>query len=161
MKKTVLTYACVLLTGAILYSCSPSDEKLQKSAETALTTANVSGVSSAVKGGVATLTGTVDSEEAKVAAEQALKAVKDIKSVTNNIEVVLPAPPPVVISPDDSLSTVINAAITAAGLNGITVAVKAGEVTLTGDVKKADLKKVMQVANESKPKKVNNQLKVK
>ena len=46
-------------------------------------------------------------------------------------------------------------AFDAKGIKGITATVSNGEVTLTGDVKKADLQKVMQVANESKPKKVN------
>lgn len=156
MKRSVLVYVCALLTGVMLYSCKPSDDKLQKAVETALTTAN-SAVNSTVKDGVVTLSGTVDSEEAKAAAEQAVKAVKDIKSVANNIEVKLP----VVINPDETLTTAVNSALSAAGFSGVTVAVKDGEVTLTGDAKKADLAKIMQAANEAKPKKVNNQLTIK
>ncbi len=159
MKRRVLFFAVTLLSCVMLYSCKPSDEKLQKAVETALTATNT-GVTSAVKDGVVTLTGTVDSEEAKAAAETAAKAVKDIKSVSNNIQVVLP-PAPVVINPDDTLTSTINSGLTAAGFSGITVAVSKGEVTLTGDVKKADLAKVMQIANESKPAKVVNQLKIK
>lgn len=157
MKKSLLVYVCALLTGVVLYSCKPSDAKIQKSVETALSTTNT-GISSAVKDGVVTLSGTVDTEEAKAAAEQVLKAVKDVKSITNNIEVKAPA---VVINPDDILTTTVNSAISAAGFSGVAVAVKDGEVTLTGDVKKVDLAKLMQVANEAKPKKVINQLTIK
>jgi osmotically-inducible protein OsmY len=153
MRRIVLIIA--LLAGVMLYSCKPSDEKLQKAVETALTAST--GVTSSVKDGVVTLTGTVESEEAKLAAETAAKAVKDIKSVTNNIQVVVP----VVINPDETLLTSINSALSAAGFSGITVTSSNSEVTLTGEVKRADLAKVMQIANESKPAKVINQLKIK
>lgn len=157
MKKSVLVYAFAVLATVVLYSCKPSDSKIQKSVDTALTTLGAN-VSSTVKDGVVSLSGSVDSEEAKVAAEAAIKALKDVKSVTNNIEVKAPA---VVINPDDTLTSTINAALKAGGFNTVTVAIKDGEVTLTGNVKKADLAKIMQIANESKPKKVTNQLIVK
>ncbi len=157
MRKTALIYVIALLSGVMLYSCKPSDEKLQKAVETALTTANTA-VESSVKDGVVTLNGTVDSEEAKAAAEAAAKAVKDIKSVTNNIQVSAPA---VTVNPDETLTSTINAALSAGGFSGVSIAVSNGEVTLTGDVKKADLPKVMQIANESKPAKVINQLNIK
>lgn len=155
MKKTVL----VLLLGVMLFSCKPSDEKLQTAVQTALTAAG-SNATSSVKEGVVTLSGTVDSEAAKIAAETAVKAVKDIKSVSNNIEVKVPQAP-VVINNDEVLTTAINAAITAGGFSDITVSVKDGEVTLNGDAKKADLAKIMQIANEAKPAKVINNLNIK
>lgn len=155
MKKTVL----VLLLGVMLFSCKPSDEKLQTAVQTALTAAG-SNVTSSVKDGVVTLSGTVDSEAAKIAAETAAKEVKDIKSVSNNIEVKAPQAP-VVINNDEVLNATITSAIGAAGFTGITVTVKDGEVTLNGDVKKANLAKIMQIANEAKPAKVINNLKVK
>jgi len=140
----------------MFYSCKPSDEKLQKQVETVLSAAQ-SSVNGAVKDGVVTLTGTVESEEAKAAAESAVKAIKDIKSVTNNIEVKLP----VVINPDEVLSTTITTALTAAGYKDVKLAVDGGVVTLTGEAKKADLQKIMQIANEAQPKQVINQLKLK
>jgi len=157
MRRKALIYFIALLSGVMVYSCKPSDEKLQKSVETALS--SNTGVTSTVKGGVVTLMGTVDSEEAKADAEAKAKSVKDIKSVNNNIQVVLPPPP---VNPDDTLTTTIKDALSTAGFKDVNVAVSNGEVTLTGNVKKkADMTKVMQIANESKPKKVNNQIKVK
>lgn len=44
---------------------------------------------------------------------------------------------------------------------GVTAAINNGEVTLTGEVKKADLPKVLQAVNATSPAKVNNQLTVK
>lgn len=156
MKRLVLILTCALLSGAIFYSCKPSDEKLQKQVETVLS-ATQSSVTGTVKDGVVTLNGTVDSDAAKTAVEVAVKAIKDIKSVTNNIEVKLP----VVINPDETLSTTITTALTAAGFNDVKLAVDSGVVTLTGEAKKADLQKIMQIANEAQPKKVLNQLKLK
>ena len=46
-------------------------------------------------------------------------------------------------------------------IDTVKIEVKNGEITLSGEVKKADLAKVMQAANEAKPKKVNNNLTVK
>lgn len=159
MKKIILIFTVTLLSGTLFFSCKPNDGKLQKQVETTLT-AIQPGITSAVKDGVVTLTGTVESDAAKVALEQAAKAVKDIKSVTNNITVKVPEPA-VVINPDDTLASTINSAFAAAGFKDIVVAAKSGEVTLTGTVKRADLKKVMAIANEAKPAKVINQLTIK
>ena len=156
MKKLVLFLTCAFLCGAVFTSCKPSDEKLQQQVVSTLSAVN-SAVSGTVKDGVATLSGTVNSEDAKTAAEAAVKVIKDIKSVTNNIKVVLPAPP-VVINPDDTLSTAITTALTAAGFSDVKTAVADGVVTLTGTAKKADFQKIMQIANESKPKQVINKL---
>lgn len=157
MRRTFLIYTIALLSGVILYSCKPSDEKVQKAVETALTTSGNSAIGATVKDGIATITGTVESEEAKAAAEAIVKATKDVKSVDNKIEVVVP----VKINPDDTLTSTINEGLKAAGFPDIKVAVANGEVTLTGDVKKADLQKVMEIANNANPGKVINQLTVK
>jgi len=156
MKKSVLFYLCAILMGVMLYSCKPSDEKLQKQVETVLA-ATQEKVNSTVKDGVVTLTGTVESEEAKTAIETAVKAVKDLKGVTNNVEIKLP----VVINPDETLVNTINAGLTAAGFKDVVLAVDSGVVTLTGEAKRVDLEKIMQIANEASPKKVINQLKLK
>jgi osmotically-inducible protein OsmY len=156
MKRSLLFYVSALLISVTLFSCKPDDAKIQKQVETALT-AIQSTVTPVVKDGVVTLTGTVESEEAKAAAEAALKALKDVKSVVNNVEVKLP----VVINPDEVLTTTITSLLTAGGFADVKAAVDSGVVTLTGDLKKADLQKVMQIANEAKPKQVINKLNLK
>jgi hyperosmotically inducible periplasmic protein len=76
---------------------------------------------------------------------------------------VKPAPTPPPPSPDKMIEGTVSQAITKLGITGITVTVANGEITLTGDVTKDNLAKVMQAANEAKgnAKKVNNMLKVK
>ena len=72
--------------------------------------------------------------------------------------VVIATPTPVSTSEDTAIKNKTEAALTKAGVTGVTVEVKAGEVTLKGDVPKAKWQDAMKAANESGAKKVNNQL---
>ena len=67
-------------------------------------------------------------------------------------------PTPVTASEDTAIKNKTEAALTKAGVSGVTVEVKGGEVTLKGDVPKAKWQDAMKAANESGAKKVNNQL---
>jgi len=156
MNTKLLLLIAVLFAGMTLNSCGVSDEKLQKDVTAALSAVS-SSLTSEVKKGEVTLNGIVEAPELKALAEKIVTAVKGVKSVVNKIEVQLPKPK---INPDDELKNIISTAITAAGeaYNKVVVAVKEGEVTLTGEVKRADLQKLIQIANEAKPKKVINEL---
>ncbi|MCK7558862.1 BON domain-containing protein [Chitinophaga sedimenti] len=161
MKNRLFLFACLLTLG--LAACGPNDTKIKqevtdKLASTAPTT------TADVQKGVVTLSGEVADDATKTAAEEAAKSVKGVKSVSNNI-MVTPAPvmppPPVEISADDKIRMSIDSSIAASGVSGVTVSVMNGEVTLTGEVSKDDLKKARQAADQSKPKKVINKLTVK
>lgn len=158
-KRNSWLVACLLGLGVFLYACKPSDAKLQKEVNDKLAT-TTPGVIAEVKGGVATLSGEVMDDATKSAAETTAKEVKGIKSVVNNVMTTPPPPPPppVVVSPDDMLKTSVDSALNAHSISGVTATIANGEVTLTGTIKKADLKKVMQAAAEAKPKKINNKL---
>ena len=71
---------------------------------------------------------------------------------------VMATPTPVSTSEDTAIKNKTEAALTKAGISGVTVEVKGGEVTLKGDVPKAKWPDAMKAANESGAKKVNNQL---
>jgi len=159
MKKIVFIITAILLSATLMQSCKPSDENVQKSVDAVLM-ASAPGVSASVKDQVATLSGTVDSEEARSEAQRAVSSIKNVKSVVNNIQVRAQAPAPVV-NPDDTITTTVKSSLNAAGFNNVNVMVKDGVVTLKGDVKRSDLQKIMQIANESNPKQVVNELKVK
>ena len=66
---------------------------------------------------------------------------------------------PVQISPDDSLTTMANDAVK--DYPGITASVNNGEVTLTGDITREKLPKLMMAVNSIHPKKINNNLTIK
>lgn len=153
------TLGIAMATAVLFAACKPSDAAIAESVKSKVT-ALAEGIGVDVKEGVVTLSGQVKDEAAKAAVEAALTGIKGVKSVVNNITLPPPPPPPVVINPDDILKKAIDSTFTAKGISGIAVAIANGEVTLTGDVKKADLQKVMQAAMESKPKKVNNQMKI-
>ncbi|GAA0532822.1 hypothetical protein GCM10009415_12880 [Chitinophaga japonensis] len=149
--------ACLVFAGVCLFGCKPNDSKLQQAVNEKLSA--TPGVTATVQDGVVTLSGEVMDETAKQTAEDAAKNVKGVKSVNNNITVQAPIPsPPVSINPDDVLKQTLDSAYSAAGYSGVTVSVANGEVTLEGTAKRSDLRKIMQVAQESKPKKVNNKL---
>jgi osmotically-inducible protein OsmY len=157
-KRLMNLLGLTLVISLLFTACKPSDSAIAESVKSKIS-AVTQGLMVDVKEGVVTLSGQVPDDATKAAVESALQGIKGVQSIVNNITVP-PPPPPVVINPDDVLRSTIQAAFDAQGIKGITAAVNNGEVTLTGDVKKADLQKVMQAANESKPKKVVNQMKI-
>jgi hypothetical protein len=161
MNYRSLLLACLMFAGVCLFACKPNDSKLQQAVSEKLST--TPGVSASVQDGVVTLSGEVTDEAAKQTAEDAAKNVKGVKSVVNNINVQAPPPPPpppVAINPDDILKKTLDSAFSAGGYTGITVTVSNGEVTLDGTAKKSDLRKIIQTAQEARPKKVNNNIKL-
>lgn len=153
-----------ILVGLAIFSsttfiaCKPKDADIQKNVATAV--AAYPGVTVTVTDGVASIAGEVADDATRAAVETAAKAVKGVKSVTNNLTLP-PPPPPVVINPDETLQQTVGAAITAMNLSKVQAAVKDGVVTLTGEIKKADLPSLMQRLNELKPKSIENKLVIK
>jgi osmotically-inducible protein OsmY len=157
-NMTVKLLTLLALAAALFLSaCGKSDADLQKAATDKLAADKVTGVSVAVKDGVATLSGEVADVTVKSKAESSVKAVEGIKSVNNSLTTKpLPTPPPP--SPDKMLEGTINENIKRKGITGVTVSVANGEVTLSGTVDKAKVAEVMMAANEAKPSKVINNL---
>lgn len=159
-RKSILGACLAVAMSVFFFACKPSDEKVQKEVNDKLSTASP-GVIAEVKEGVATLSGEVIDESAKTTAEETAKGVKGVKSITNNIMVTPPPPPPAPApTADDMMRMSVDSSLMAKNIAGVTATVANGEVTLTGNIKRADLKKVMQAASEAKPKptKVNNSL---
>ena len=74
-----------------------------------------------------------------------------MKSVVNNSSV---APPPVVISPDDSIKTLATTLLK--DYPTLMAEVEDGVITLTGEIKKAELTNAMQALSTLNPKKIVN-----
>lgn len=157
MKKIVFALACVFMVAVTFQACKESDQKVQEQVNKVLS-GEFKNISASVKDGVVTLTGNVESDAEKMGAQSAVSGVKYVKSVVNNIEVHQPAP---VINPDDTLKAGLEAALLAGGYKDVKVEVSNQEVTLSGNLKKSELKKVMQIANDAGPKKVVNKLTLK
>jgi hyperosmotically inducible protein len=157
MKFTKLTTTLSAVALALsLAACGPKDADVQTAANTAVS--SMPGISVSVVNGVATMTGQFANDAARSTAEASVKAVNGVKSLVDSGTIAPPPPPPVVISPDDSIKMAVASAIK--DYPTVTVDVKDGVVTLNGEVKKADLPKLMQAVSAMHPKKVENKAKI-
>jgi len=152
MRLKFITFL-ILAFALLLSACGKSDADLQKAAETAVK-AKAATATVVVKDGVATLTGEVENEAAKAAAEAAAK-VEGVKSVKNDLKV-KPTPPPVV--PDAATKAAVEAALKKAGLTEVTVDATSTEVTIRGTVPKGKMAQTMQTVTEIAKRKINNQV---
>ncbi len=153
LKKLFMVTA-IAATAAIFTGCSPKDADIKTAIEEKI---KASGASADVKDGVATLTGEVKDDDTKTMAEKEAHDVKGVKSVINNITVTPPPPPPappVVVTADDPLKQSVTDATK--DYPTVKAEVKDGVITLTGDIKKDDLKKLMPRLQSLKPKKVES-----
>lgn len=141
----------------IMSSCGNSDKKVAEEVNTKLAAANPN-LQATVADGVVTLTGNCPDDPCKTAGEAAVKEVKGVKQVVNNITVT-PPEPTVTINPDDSLTTAVNN--TLKNYKTVKADVKDGVVTLTGEIKRSQLSELMQDVTAAKPKKIENKLKIK
>lgn len=149
-------FASAAVFMLVLAACAPKDADIKVEADKAV--AGMQGITVDVANGVATISGEVADEATKTSAAAAVKAVKGVKSVVDNATVA-PPPAPVVISADDSLTTNVAMVLKDAPL--LSASVKDGIVTLTGEVDKAVLPKIMQALSALHPKKIENKATVK
>lgn len=164
MRKN--SFAMMLLLCIIgpffISSCGPNDSKIQTAVETAIrNNPSTTGIAASVQNGVVTLSGECKDEASKSAVESEVAKVKGVKQVVNNCTVT-PLPvqsAPVTIATDEPLTNNVNDAIK--DYPGVKATVKDGVVTLTGVVKRSDLKKLMMSLQSLKPKKIDNQLTIK
>lgn len=149
-------FAVAAAVALALAACGRKDADIKADAEKAL--AGTQGVSVDVANGAAVISGQFPDSASRTTAETAVKGVKGVKSVVDNATVA-PPPAPVVISPDDSLRTNVKAALK--DYPTVNADVSNGVVTLTGEVKRSDLAKVMQALSALHPKKIENKATVK
>jgi hyperosmotically inducible protein len=146
----------------VLFSCKVKDSDIASSI-TSLTSAipGAGSVTPDVKNGVVTISGAFPSDSAKSAYDAIVKGIKGVSSVTDNTTVTPPPPPPapVVISPDSALQNGV--ADATKDFPSVKTSVNDGVVTLTGDIKRADLQKLMESLHSLRPKKIVNNLTIK
>ena len=154
-------WSLALMAGII--SCGPNDEKINEAAKAALTgNSALSGVSASVEKGVVTLSGDVETDDLKALAQTTVSEVKGVKSVVNNVTVTPKGPTPEELKrmADSALQAKVTDGFTRYKVSGVTATVADSIVTLTGDIKRADLQNAMKAANEAAPKKVENKLNI-
>lgn len=153
----------IAFVSTSLSSCKGvKDSDLQTSIETALkANPDLSSLSVAVKDGVATIGGECKDEALKAKCEEIAKGIKGVKNVVNNCTITPPPPPPapVEIAVDDPLSKAVTDALK--DYPTVKAEVKDGVITLTGEIKKTNISKLMMALNTLKPKKIDNKLTIK
>ena len=163
MKLTKVLMAIAIAATVGLVSCKPKDADIKASIDEAIkSNPDMSGLSADVKGGVATLTGTCKDDACKTKCADAVKGMKGVKEVVNNIT--LPAPPPPPAAAPASLTTVLDAATIQKvkdGLKdipGVTAEFSGDKAMLSGEVSKANRMKIMQMLAAAKVKSDVNKL---
>jgi len=134
------------------------DADIKTAVETGLcSTPGYSGLAVDVKDGAVTITGQVAEASAKTALQSKVQAVKGVKSVQDNTTVMAPPPPPAPATPaitaDDPLTKGVTDALK--DHPGIKATVNDGMITVTGEIKAADWRKVKIALDGLKPKKVD------
>ena len=103
--------------------------------------------------GIATITGQCKDDMCKASCEKMVAAVKGVKSVVNNCTVMPAMEPPVIVA-DDPLTKSVADAIK--DFPGVMATVKDGIITLTGEISRDKLQKLMMGLQALHPKKVES-----
>jgi len=163
MKLSKVLMAIAIIATVSFTSCKPNDEEIKSAIEAKLqSTAMITAATVEVKDGVATIGGECKDDECKTVCEKDVAAIKGVKSVINNCNIAMPAvvaDAPVTITADDLLVKAVTDATKDFPM--VTATVKDGVITLTGEIKKDGLKRLMPALQALKPKKVDNKLTVK
>ena len=157
MKLSYLAFIVFAVT-LVAAACGKSDADLQKAVAAKLASDNITGVTVAVNGGVAVLTGEVADITVKNKAEASAKTVEGIKSVDATRLTPKPLPAPSAPPADPMLQGKVDEMLKKAGCTGAVAKVESGGVTLTGTVPEAKFAECIKVVNESGAGKLNNQL---
>ncbi|MBC7828549.1 MAG: BON domain-containing protein [Chitinophagaceae bacterium] len=165
IKTSIRLIITVLaFSGITLISCKgkQTDAEIQTSInEKIASTDQMKGLNASVKDGVVTLSGECPTEECRKDCADAVKGMKGVKDIDNNIRVAsaVAQPAPVEITVDETLKTSVNDVIK--NYKGVEADVKDGVVTLRGEIKRSSLQDLIVSLNELKPRKVENQLVIK
>ncbi len=155
-----------ILTPLIVFAlffvgCGPKDKDIQTSVENKIRTENnMTGIAATVNDGVVTLSGQCESEAAKAKCTELAQGVKGVKSVTNNCTVMqMQTQTPMQVNPDETLQKGVTDATK--DHPGVSATVNDGVITLTGNITRDKLSKLMMTLNSLQPKKIQNQLTIK
>ncbi len=156
MKKTIAMAALAVAVSFGAVSCKKkvSDADLQTQATTVVT--SNPGASVEIKDGVAHLSGTFETQEAKDAMIKQLKAINGIKDV-HDMATVAPTTTTAPVETQSAVDPAVQQKVQDAvkDIPGIKVEVINGELTLTGNISSSDARKVKESVDALKVGKVN------
>lgn len=158
MKITNILFSILFTASIFIMGCGQKDSDIKAAVEEKLKTNTemAAPMLVSVADGVVTLSGECKDETCKAKCEELAKSAKGVKSVINNAVI---AAAPVEVSTDNALTTGVKDATK--DHPTVTATVNDGVVTLTGEIKRDQLPKLMQTLNTLNPKKIENQLTIK
>lgn len=160
MKITKIILLVLIMSSMFFIGCGQKDSDIKVSVEEKLktNTGMTSPMTVSVVDGVVTISGECKDEACRKQCEDLARSAKGVKSVINNCTVA-PPPAPVQVSTDDALSTGVKDATK--DHPTVQATVTDGVITLTGEIKRDQLAKLMQTLNTLSPKKIENKLTIK
>ncbi|HMO61624.1 MAG TPA: BON domain-containing protein [Ferruginibacter sp.] len=153
MKIAHLMLAATLAATISFTGCKPKDADIKTAIDKAIEAdAGMNGIVATVNDGTVTLTGECADDACRSKCADAVKNIKGVKAVINNIELPAPPPPPapVVNAADEILSNALTDALK--DIKGITATVKDGVVSLAGEIAKPKWILLKQTLDKLKPK---------
>lgn len=153
-------FSILLMSSMFFIGCGQKDSDIKASVEEKLKTNTemTTPLTVSVTDGVVSLSGQCKDEACKAKCEELAKSAKGVKSVVNNA-VVATTSAPVQTSTDDALTTGVKDATK--DHPTVQASVNNGVVTLTGEIKRDQLQKLMQTLNTLNPVKIENKLTIK
>ena len=160
MKITKILFSMLLMSSMFFIGCGPKDADIKASVEEKLkTNTDMTGpMTVSVNNGVVTIAGECKDDACRVKCEELAKSAKGVKSIVNNCMVAAPPPPPQMATDDALTKGVMDAT---KDHPTVKASVNDGVITLTGEIKRDQLSKLMMTLNTLKPKKIENQLTIK
>jgi osmotically-inducible protein OsmY len=158
MKAKFLT-VLMLAFAVMAAACGKSDTDLATAVNDKLKADGITGVTAAVKDGVATLSGEVADITVKTKAEASAKTVEGIKSVDGANLKTKPLPVATPAAPDQALTGKINEDLKKAGCTGANAVVVNGVVSVVGEVPAAKFRECVQIVQQSGITGIKNELK--
>jgi hyperosmotically inducible periplasmic protein len=156
MKRNIPAFVLLItIFATVIAGCNskPKDPEIKASVLTALNAnSQTTGLAVSVTDGVATISGEVKDASAKAEVTTIASGVTGVKSVQNNVTVAAPAPAPVEITADDPLTSAVRDATK--DFPGVTATVNDGVITVKGELKTADWRKLKIALDGLRPKKV-------
>jgi len=158
MKTKLFLFLSFLIIG--LSSCKEKDSDIQSAlSEKFKSNPELSNLNTEVKDGVATISGEIKDQNSKPLVIETAKVVKGVKSVIDNTTIPAPIPLPVVETKNEGLNQGVNDAVK--DLPSVHGDVKDSIIILTGEIKRSELPKLMEMLHSLKPKKIENKLTIK
>jgi len=158
VKNSFRTTLILIFSSTLLFSaCKVRDSKIEADVNAKMQSLpGAEGVYTSVKDGVVTLSGDVDDETEKLSVETAIRDIKGVKSVVNNISITPPMPDPmapVTMSGDELLNQGITDVLK--DFPSLKATVQDGVITVTGTATADDWKRVKMALDALRPKKVD------